>query len=113
LQLDDENRRGYIACEDNATLVVFDLTTLTAKQSLAIGDAPDVLAYDRGRSTLYIAAESGTLSILTVNTDGLNKRAQAFLANNAHIVTVDQRTHRVYFPVLTDNGPKMLVMQAQ
>ena len=25
LQLDDEHRRGYIACEDNATLVVFDL----------------------------------------------------------------------------------------
>lgn len=113
LEIDDAHRQAYIACEDNATLVVFDLTSHKGKQALAIGDAPDVLAYDRGRSTLYVAAESGIISILVANGDGLHKRAQAFLAKNAHIVAVDQRTHHVYFPVLEDSGPKMLVMRPQ
>jgi YVTN family beta-propeller protein len=113
LEIDDAHRQAYIACEDNATLVVFDLATHKVKQSLAIGDAPDVLAYDPGRSMLYIAAESGIISILVANSDGLKKRAEAFLAKNAHIVAVDQRTHYVYFPILADTGPKMLVMQPQ
>jgi len=41
----------------------------------------------------------------------LRKIGEAFLAKNAHIVAVDQRTHRVYFPVLSDSGPRMLVME--
>jgi YVTN family beta-propeller protein len=109
LQLDDEHRRGYIACEDNATLVVFDLKALKAVQSLPIGDAPDVLAYDQKRAMLYVAAESGTVSMLSASADGLTKIGEGFLDKNAHIVAVDQATHRVYFPVLGDSGPKMLV----
>jgi YVTN family beta-propeller protein len=111
LQLDDAHRRAYIACEENATLVVFDLKSHKATQSLPIGDDPDVLAYDRSRSILYVAAESGTVSMLRATAAGLNKIGEGFLGNNAHIVAVDQRTHRVYFPVLSDAGPKLLVMR--
>jgi YVTN family beta-propeller protein len=111
LQLDDVHRKAYVACEGNAMLVVFDLTALKATQNLPIGDDPDVLAYDRGRSILYVAAESGTVSMLAANADGLTKIGEGFLAKNAHIVAVDQGTHRVYFPVLGDNGPRMLVMR--
>jgi len=111
LYLDETHRRAYIACEDNATLVVFDLTSLKQTQTVAIGADPDVLAYDEGRSLLYVAAESGTVSVLSAGTDGLQKTGEAFLATNAHIVAVDQRTHRVYFPVLDEAGPKMIVMQ--
>jgi YVTN family beta-propeller protein len=111
LQLDSEHRCAYIACEENAKLVVFDLNALRATQSLSIGVDPDVLAYDRKRAILYVAAESGTVSMFVARANILNKIGEAYLDKNAHIVAVDQRTSRVYFPVLGDGGPKMLVMQ--
>jgi len=88
---------------------VSDLKACKAAQSLPIGDDPDVLAYDIKKSTLYVAAESGTVSRFAANHDGLTKIGQGFLEKNAHIVAVDQDTHRVYFPVLADGDPKMLV----
>jgi len=111
LLLDDDHHRAYIACEDNAMLLVFDLKAHTAGQVLPIGDGPDVLAYDREQSFLYVAAESGTISMLAATADGLTKIGEGYLDKNAHIVAVDQRTHRLYFPVLSTSGPRMLVMQ--
>lgn len=111
LYLDASHRKAYIACEDNAKLVVFDLASLKQTQTIAIGADPDVLAYDEGGSLLYVATESGTVSVLSADAGALQKTGEAFLAKDAHIVAVDQRTHRVYFPVLGDSGPRMLVME--
>lgn len=111
LQLDDDHRRAYIACEGNATLVAFDLNTLKTAGAFSIGADPDVLAYDRKRATLYVAAESGVISMFVANAQGLAKTGEGFLADNAHIVAVDQRTHLVYFPVLASRGPEILVMR--
>jgi YVTN family beta-propeller protein len=111
LRLDNAHRRAYIACEDNATLVVFNLGTLRTETSLPIGPNPDVLAFDESRSILYIATESGIVSMFKAESRGLKKIGEGFLGKNAHIVAVDQRTHRVYFPVLADTGPKMLIFQ--
>lgn len=111
LQLDDDHRRAYIACEGNATLVAFDLNQLKALRAYSIGDDPDVLAYDQKRAILYVAAESGIVSMFAVHAEGLTKTGQAFLADDAHIVAVDQRTHLVYFPVLASSGPEMIVMR--
>jgi len=111
LYLDETHRKAYIACEDNAKLVVFDLTSLKQTQTIGTGADPDVLAYDEGRSLLYVATESGTVSVLAADAGALQKTGEAFLAKDAHIVAVDQRTHRVYFPVLGDSGPRMLVME--
>jgi len=111
LQLDDDHRRAYIACEGNAMLVEFDLNKLKALRPYSIGDDPDVLAYDRKQAILYVAAESGIVSMFAAHGAGLTKTGQGFLADNAHIVAVDQRTHLVYFPVLASSGPEMIVMR--
>jgi YVTN family beta-propeller protein len=111
LQLDDDHRRAYIACEKNAMLVAFDLTARKVVRAFSIGADPDVLAYDRKRGILYVAAESGVVSIFSANAKVLTKTGQGFLADNAHIVAVDQRTGLTYFPVLASTGPSMLVMR--
>ncbi len=111
LQLDDDHRRAYIACERNATLVAFDLNEMKVVQGFPIGDDPDVLAYDRKQAILYVAAESGVVSMFAAHPEGLTKTGQGFLEDNAHIVAVDQRTHLVYFPVLASSGPEMFVMR--
>jgi YVTN family beta-propeller protein len=108
LLIDDAHRLAYIACEENATLVVFDLRKLAQTQTVPIGPDPDVLGYDRGRSTLYVACESGTVTMLAARKDGLHKLAEAFVAENAHVVAVDDRTHRLYFPLLEPGGTPLL-----
>lgn len=110
LAIDDRHRKAYVACEDNAKLVVFDLASFAQTQTFAVGSNPDVLAYDDGLARLYVASESGVVTTFAADARGLRKTGEAFLANDAHIVSVDPRTHRVYFPVLADSGPMMIVM---
>jgi hypothetical protein len=61
--------------------------------------APDVLAYDAAAQRLYIAAESGEVTILDRQRDKLVVIGSAHLADGAHVVTIDPATHRSYYPV--------------
>jgi YVTN family beta-propeller protein len=111
LLIDGDRRLAYIACENNARLVVFNLAEHRSSQAIRVGADPDVLAFDRGRSTLYVATESGTVSMFRARRDRLERIAEAFLAENAHVVAVDQNTHRVYFPLRnSDSRPTLRVM---
>ncbi len=110
LAIDDRTRRAYIACEDDARLVVFDFATMTQTQTLPLGSGPDVLARDPDLARLYVASESGVVSIFSTRGARVRETSHAYLAENAHVVAVDPRTHRVYFPVLSPTGPRMLVM---
>jgi YVTN family beta-propeller protein len=105
LLIDQENRLAFIACEENAKLAVFDLTSKKLAAVHSVGGDPDVLAFDRGLKRLYVSAESGVVTIFDEQDRGLAKLGQRFFAKNAHSVSVDQTTHRVYFP-LEDVGGK-------
>ncbi len=109
LLIDERRRRAYVACEDNATLVVYDLRTMKQTQALAVGDDPDVLAYDPGIARLYVAAESGIVAIFDSAGGRMRTIGRSFLGTNAHIVAVDPRTHRAFFPILGERGPTMIV----
>jgi hypothetical protein len=79
---------------------------MTAIQS--VGADPDVLAFDKGLSRLYVSAESGIISIFDEHGRTLEKVGEGFLAANAHSVAVDSRTHRVYFPLQNIAGKPLL-----
>jgi DNA-binding beta-propeller fold protein YncE len=106
--IDGEHRLAFAACEENAKLAVFDLTNKKMTAIHSIGADPDVLAFDKGLNRLYVSAESGTVSIFDVAWAGLKKVGQGFFAPNAHSVTVDSRTHRVYFPLENVGGKPVL-----
>jgi YVTN family beta-propeller protein len=109
LLLNVRARVAYIACDENATLLTFDLRThkITAKDS--VGDAPDVLAYDQNRRRLYVAAESGMVAVFDVRSNGaLSKLGMGYLAPNAHSVAVDPATGYTYFPIANADGKPVL-----
>jgi YVTN family beta-propeller protein len=108
LLIDQENRLAFIACEENAKLAVFDLTSKKMAAVKGVGGDPDVLAFDRGLKRLYVSAESGVLTIFDEQGRDLEKLGQSFLAKNAHSVSVEQRTHRVYFPLEDIGGTPVL-----
>ncbi len=67
-----------------------------------------MLAFDDALHLLYVASESGIVSIFKEQGRTLNKVAEGHLADKAHSVAVDQQTHRVYFPIQNLNGRAVL-----
>ena len=61
-----------------------------------------MLALDPGLHRLYVASESGTVTVLDV-TGAVRRLAEGVAGPNAHSVAVDPDTHVVYLP-LTDVG---------
>jgi DNA-binding beta-propeller fold protein YncE len=108
LLIDSQRRLAFIACEDNAKLVVLSLATHAALQQDTVGEGPDVLAYDPGLHRLYVASESGVVSVFQVEADKVQKLGEAFVARNAHVVAVDPTTHEVFLPLRNVGGKAVL-----
>lgn len=64
--LDTTRRVAFVAYDGNAALLTVDLGSGRVLGSDPVGEAPDVLAYDSTVQRLYVAAESGTLTVLTI-----------------------------------------------
>jgi DNA-binding beta-propeller fold protein YncE/plastocyanin len=109
VHLDPARRLAFVACEDDAKLLVFDLRAHRVTQTFDVGDAPDVLDLDPGLHRLYVAAESGEVAVFEEQGRGLKKLGQDVLAPNAHSVAVDPATHLVYFPL--EDGPVLRVLR--
>jgi YVTN family beta-propeller protein len=108
LLIDSEHRLAFVACEENAKLAVFELDAKKMAAIHSVGADPDVLAFDKGFSRLYVSAESGIISIFDERGRTLEKVGEGFFAPNAHSVAVDNRTHRVYFPLQNVGGKPIL-----
>ncbi|MGH9342777.1 MAG: YncE family protein, partial [Terriglobia bacterium] len=63
IALDQANRLAFIAGEENHSLAVFDLKAMKLLSVHQVGEDPDVLAFDPGLGRLYVAAESGTVTV--------------------------------------------------
>jgi DNA-binding beta-propeller fold protein YncE len=107
LLIDATRRRAFIACEDNATFVWLDMREMRVVKTWSIGAQPDVLALDPSTRVLYVAAESGVVSMFS-NGASVVRLAQGFLAPAAHTVAVDPVAHLVYFPLQNINGAPVL-----
>lgn len=115
VQLDVAHHVAFVAGEDNAQLAVVDLTTMRVLGTYAVGKTPDVLAFDPGWGRLYVSAESGTVSVFTERVSGGGvtlRRDGDFSMPHAHTVSVDPRTHLVYFPLQNVDGKPILRIMA-
>jgi DNA-binding beta-propeller fold protein YncE len=112
--IDADQRAAYVGCQHNVRVVRLDLRTRNVTESGGAGVGVDVLALDPGLHRLYVASESGVVSVYDITGRRLHRTAQAFLHLNAHVVAVDPATHRVYFPLQNVGGkPVMRVMAPQ
>jgi DNA-binding beta-propeller fold protein YncE len=111
LNVDSPDRLAFIACDGNAALLTLDLSTWQVTGTAAVGDGPDVLAYDPHAGRLYVAAESGWVTILQRHSRRLHVINSGYLTDNAHVVAVDPATGRSYYPVPTALGgrPALLI----
>lgn len=110
--LDPAHGIAFVAGEGNARLAVVDLATMKVLSTQSVGDDPDVLAFDPAWRRLYVSAESGTVSIFTEHLGAGNHVTLHHDGDlqmpHAHTVSVDPRTHLVYFPLENVNGKPLL-----
>ena len=57
---------------------------------------------------LYVACESGGVSIFKADNGKLAKLGDADVGPNSHTVAVDSNTHKAYFPLKNLNGAPVL-----
>jgi DNA-binding beta-propeller fold protein YncE len=111
IALDQANRLAFIAGEENHSLAVFDLNAMKLLTVHQVGEDPDVLAFDPGLGRLYASAESGTVTVLEESGRDLRQIGQLHLPH-AHTVSVDPKSHLVYFPLENIDGhPLLRIMQ--
>jgi hypothetical protein len=114
LIVDPVGRLAFIACDGNAALLTLDLARMKVVGTDSVADGPDVLAFDSSSRRLYVASESGGVTVFAERARRLTKLGQAFLAPEAHTVAVDPRTHLVYFALQagTSGRPVLRIMAA-
>jgi DNA-binding beta-propeller fold protein YncE len=109
--LDAPARLMFVSCEGNAKLLVVDMHTMKVTSVQSVGGGPDVLAFDPGLHRLYVASESGVVSVFDEKDGGLEKKGE-IRAPDAHSIAVDPGTHRVYLPLKHLKGrPVLRVME--
>ena len=108
LLIDAPARLAFVACDDNAKLLLVDMTDMHVLSVHDVGGDPDVLAFDPGLRRLYVASESGVVAVFEVEAKGLRLLGLKFLAHEAHSVAVDPATHLVYFPLQNIHGRGVL-----
>lgn len=106
--LDSADQLAYVTCEQNAKVFVVDLNSKKITAGDTVGNIPDVLAYDPGLHRLYVASESGVVTVFQTGGATLQKIGETYLAPNAHTVAVDPVTHRVYLPLENISGHPVL-----
>ena len=108
LLIDAERRLAFIACEGNDKLLVLDLESHKVLGTSSVGSGPDVLAADRSSGRVYVASESGTISIFESGQRKVTKTFEAHLGPNAHVVAIDSAQQLGYFPLENSNGSPVL-----
>ncbi len=107
IALDTGDRIAFVAGEENHSLAMVDLNTMKVLSTYQVGEDPDVLAYDPGLKRLYVSAESGTVTIFQSHAKSLMLLG-SFEIPHAHTVSVDPKTHLVYFPLENVDGHPVL-----
>jgi DNA-binding beta-propeller fold protein YncE len=108
IALDVSNRLAFVAGQENHCLGVVDLNSMKVLSTHDVGQDPDVLAFDPGLRRLYVSAESGTVSVFEEGKARELRALAHFHMPHAHTVSVDPKTHLVYFPLENINGHPLL-----
>jgi YVTN family beta-propeller protein len=115
VRLHPDGSRAFVACEDNDRVVAVDLEGARSTTFEPTGSGPDVLSIDPGLGYLYIAAESGELTVLDITRRELTVLDREHVGANAHSVAVEPATHRVFFPLAVgpSGRPALRILRPQ
>ncbi|HEY3256946.1 MAG TPA: hypothetical protein VGJ91_23480, partial [Polyangiaceae bacterium] len=104
LRLHPDSNSALVACEDNAKVARVALSGTHAITIAQSGNGPDVLSIDTALGWLYVAAESGDLTVFDLKKPGLALIDREHPGDASHSVLADPATHRVFFPLASGSS---------
>lgn len=113
LRIHPDGHTALIACENNDKLARVDLEGSNAVDIGSTGSGPDVLSIDPTIGWLYVAAESGDLTVFDITQPGVVLVGHDNPGSNSHSVAADPSTQRVFFPLMkgTSATPVLRIMK--
>ncbi len=108
LNIDALQRLAFVACDENAMLLVVDMHTMKIISTQTVGDQPDVISLDKGWHLLYVASEKGVISVFDEHSHVVRKVDEGLVAPEAHSIAVNQKTHFIYLPLQDIKGNPIL-----
>jgi YVTN family beta-propeller protein len=108
LVLDELQRLALVDCADNAALLMIDMTSMRVISTQSVGKNPDLMALDSGWHYLYVASESGVVSVFDEHGRTLKKVNEGYVDPGSHAVAADQDTHYMYLPLQNVGGRPIL-----
>jgi DNA-binding beta-propeller fold protein YncE len=111
LCIDEKSHLAFLGCDGDEKLVVVDLNNYQEIGVSSIGADPDALDFDSVLGYLYVASESGVVSVFRVRNRKIEKIGDYPVGKNAHSVAVNPKTHFVYFPLQGDKNPALRIMK--
>ena len=100
---------GYVACDGNDRLLTVELSSGRVLGNQPVAHDPDVLALDPSARRLYVASESGNLSVFDISSAAAPLAlGEVFVGADAHAVAVDPNSHRLYFALADVDGRLVL-----
>jgi DNA-binding beta-propeller fold protein YncE len=102
---------AFAACgaEGGAKLLTFDLATKRQSSLEPIPPQADVVAFDQIRKRVYVSSSTGRVTVFQVAADRqLTNAGEGFVGPNAHTVSVDPQSRRLYFPLENLRGHAVL-----
>src|SRR5207244_13452575 len=94
--IDAPRNRAYISCQGDNKLVVYNLAWNQEEDVFPVESGPDVLAFNTELNLLYVACESGGVSIFKAEDGRLTKLGDDNVGPNSHTVAVDSQPHNTY-----------------
>ena len=108
LLIDSRRQQAFVACERDSRLLVVDLPTGRVSGRFSVGARPDVLSFDSRKKLLFVASESGWVTVFQEKGRALEKESEDFLGYRAHSILVDPATHLLYLPLENRQGHPFL-----
>jgi hypothetical protein len=108
LLVDDADHLAFVACDGNARLLALSLPGLQTLQVDRVGGDPDVLALDAARHRLWVASESGVVSVFGIHGGRLRLLWRGDVGPDAHSVAIDPATGWAWFPLADVDGRPVL-----
>ena len=116
MALDPDHHRAFLSCEGNELMTVFDLDKHAPIAFLPMPGGPDVIKFDPGLGSIYVACYSGAIAVFHQDDADHYRKLEDFRAQHAvHSLAVDAKTHRVYTPEQEEDGKpvaRMVVYEA-
>ena len=100
--------RAFVTCEKDARLLSLNLDSGRFSPSLSTGEQPDVLAWDPKGRRLFVASESGVVTVYQEKKGILSEVSRQFLGEGAHSILFDPHNRLLYLPLENAGGRPVL-----